>query len=90
VKGAVAAAPPWFQPALNQLKAELKTELQASINNLQASMNNLQTSVDDLRTEFEENRNSVDTRLTSIERTCAVVRTRTCLILFVLLLTASF
>lgn len=52
-------------------------------------MNVLQTSIDELRTEFEEKGNRFDARLTSIERTCAIVRT-SCFILSVLVLTASF
>jgi hypothetical protein len=57
---------PWSQATLDQLK----TELQASI---QALQNHLETSLNTLQTNLEQRMDGFDQKLTSIERTSAVV-----------------
>jgi hypothetical protein len=56
-------APPWFQPALNEIQ-----------NTIEAAKTELQTSIDNLKTELQEKVNRIEVKLNSIERTGAIVR----------------
>lgn len=63
LRKADAEAPPWLQPALNQIQATIE-----------AAKTELQVSIDNMKTDFREKVNQIEEKLTSIERTCAIVR----------------